>query len=441
LFASLLIAEKSRKYEMTQKLFLLIFLSIIGAALPAQAQNEMPVEPKSMASFIHYVWQANPAITEAEARVLEAKAKQKAASKWRYNPEIEGVFEDVDGEDKTKQLALSQTIDWSGKFLSSGKTAAFELQAVEADRDGVRQTVTLGVLSALADFRTTKDIFDLAIKRISLMERFSDLAERSFNAGDIDKSEYNLAQLALSEALIVQADVETTLSESKQELNSSIGFPIENNFPLPVLPKILPTLPEVLNEDKILMSLPMLRAMKSREEAAKAVITEARKDRLPDPTIGLVGGKDSGADMIGLSVSVPLHVFNTYGAEVDAAKAGAIAEAKARQNALHAAKERLQSARRSYQLSRKTWINWQASGAQALSEQVDILDQKFKVGDLNASDYLVQIEQALDTQVAAEELHRKVWRSWFLWLRASGTVEHWFQNLKENSKENSGEQE
>lgn len=397
---------------------------------PTLAQQEK--QTAQLASFIQNIWRVSPAIQEAEARVAAAKAGQKAAARWQHNPELEYEVEDVDGEDKTKVLGVSQTIDWSGKFLSSGRTAEYELMAAAAERDNIRQSLTVEVLAALAEYQAAQDIFRLAVQRTGLMEDFAALADKSFKAGDIDQSEYNLAQLALSEALIKQAEAETAKAESRQALDSAIGFPLDNYFGLPELPQ---TFPEPVigidDENKILMQLPALRAMKHREEAAKAVITQAQKDRLPDPTIGFRGGKDAGADMVGFSVSVPLHVFNTYGAEVDQAKQEAIAEAKSFQSSYHAARTRLDASRKSYELSKKAWANWKGKGATALAGQIETLDKKYKVGDLSATDYLVQIEQALDTQVAAEELHNKIWQSWFAWLAASGAVEQWIQNSGE----------
>lgn len=399
-------------------------------ASPALARQEK--QTVGLASFIQNIWEANPAIQEAEARVAAAKAGQKAAARWRHNPELEYEVEDIDGANKTTVLGVSQTIDWSGKSLSSGRTAEYELMAATAERDNIRQSLTVEVLSALADYQVAQDISRLAVQRSDLMEDFAALADKSFRAGDIDQSEYNLAQLALSEALIKQAESETAIAESRQALDSAIGFPLDNYFGLPELPE---TLPEPVigidDENKILMRLPALRAMKYREEAAKAGITQAKKDRLPDPTIGLRGGKDAGADMVGFSVSVPLHVFNTYSAEVDQAKQEAIAVAKSFQNSYHAALTRLDASRKSYELSERAWVNWRGKGAAALDEQIRTLDKKYRVGDLSTTDYLVQIEQVLDTQVAAEELHSKVWQSFFAWLEASGTVEQWVQNSGE----------
>ncbi len=414
---------------MRQRLQLLTCLAVIGFTPLAFAQEQKPVT--ELESFIAHIWESSPAIAASKARIISAEAGKRAASKWQYNPEIEFGMEDVDGEDKTKTFGISQTIDWSGKARSSGKAASFELQAVRADHEQLRQNTALNVLSTLADYHAAINIYNLATERTNLMERFATLAQKSFKAGDIDRSEYNLAQLALSEAMIVQADTENALSESKQSLNSYIGFTLGSDFALPKLPKILPDLPNDFDNEQILIGLPYLQAIRSRENAAKTLISEAQKNRLPDPTISLVGGKDTGSDMVGFSVSIPLNIFNSYGAELDQAKADALMQAKEGQNSFHIAKSRLQAAHKSYQLSKKAWANWQANGAQTLSKQTDILDRKFKVGDLSATDYLVQVEQALDTQVAAKELHAKVWKSWFAWLGASGTINQWIKDSGE----------
>ncbi len=421
---------------MRQRLLILSCLGVVGLSAPSvyvyAAEQKEVTQSSNIKEFINYVLEVNPAIAEAQARVMSAKAGKRAASKWRYNPEIEYGVEDVDGEKKTRTYGISQTIDWNGKFISSGKTAGFELQAVEADRDDVRLNVMVNVLSGLAEYRATKAIYELAVKRTEFMERFAKLAKKGFKAGDIDRSEYNLAELALSEALIAQADAQSALEQSKQALSSSIGFSLAGgDISMPDLPNDLPELPEAQDTDQLLLNLPSIRAMRSREEAAKAAITSAKKDRIADPTIGLMGGKDTGSNVVGFSVSVPINVFNSYGAEVDQAKQDAIAQAKAGQNAYFSAKSRLEAAHSSYILSYKAWKNWQRNGAQALAEQTDVLDRKFKVGDLSATDYLVQIKQALDTQVAAEELHSKVWQSWFAWLGASGIINQWIQNSGE----------
>lgn len=413
---------------------------VLAISSPALAESEDSAKPEinivvrdkstaQISSFIQHVWRESPLVQEAQAKMNAAGAQAKADSKWLYNPEVEFEVEDKDGEEeKTKLFGISQTIDWNGKFLAAGEVAKYELQAATAERDDARQTIAVEVLAALADYQAAEGILALSDERTKLMERFAALAKKSFNAGDIDQSESNLAQLALSEALIQHADAETTLGESKLALESSVGFSANYISALPTLPDSLPKM-HMNGEgvEQVIMKLPAIRMLQAQEEAYRASISRARRERLPDPTVSLKGGQEEGADLIGVSLSIPLNIFNTYGNEVDVAKYQTTAQEKSLQSAFHTAKSRLYSSKRAYELSARAWNAWQQKGSKALSQQIETLDNKFKVGELSATDYLVQVQQTLDTEIAAKELHAKAWKAWFAWIQASGNIDQWLQ--------------
>tara|TARA_B110000238_G_C16132907_1_gene442296 strand:- start:1461 stop:2777 length:1317 start_codon:yes stop_codon:yes gene_type:complete len=392
-----------------------------GMAISVRNASTLP-----LSIFIRRVWQDSPIMQEAEVKVKMAGAQKKAASKWMYNPEVEFGFEDKDGATESKTVGISQTIDWSGKFLASGKVAKFELQAAAAERDQIRQSLAVDVLSALSDYQAAGEILELSSRRTALMNSFASLAKKGFKAGDIEQSEYNLARLAYSEALIQNADAETELAGSREELESAIGFSSSAISALPNLPEALP---EIMSDNKsveeLITNLPEMRMLQSQKEASKAAISRARRDRIPDPTIRIAGGKDEGSNVVGLSVSIPLNIFNTYGNEVDVAKYRTTAQEKSLQSAFHSAKSRLSSSKRSYELASRAWNTWQENGANALAEQINILSRKYKVGDLSATNYLVQVQQTLNTEIAAKELHSKAWKAWFAWIKASGNIEQW----------------
>ena len=46
----------------------------------------------------------------------------------------------------------------------------------------------------------------------------------------------------------------------------------------------------------------------------------------------------------------------------------------------------------------------------------NLLDRLWQAGELNTTDYLVQLKQALDTEVSAIEQHGRMWRAWSAWL-------------------------
>lgn len=416
-----------------------LLAGLLVLSLPAFAQEASPARPEvkssmratptaPMLSFIQQVWRESPLVQEAEAIMNAARAQAKADSKWLYNPEVELEVEDKEGDPQTKLIGVSQTIDWSGKFRAAGKVAKFELQAAMAKRDEVRQTIAIDALTYLADYQAAMEILALSSERTELMERFASLTEKSFKVGDIDQSEYNLAQLALSEALIQHADGEMALGENKLTLESLIGFPADNMTALPLLPDTLPVIAmSGESVEDVITKLPAIRILHNRRNAASASIKLARRERLADPTVSLIGGQAEGANLLGVSVSIPLNILNTYASEIDVAKYQSTAQEKSLQSAYHIAKSQLYSSKKSYELSARAWNVWQEKGSKALEQQIDTLDNKFKVGELSATDYLVQVQQTLDTRIAAKELHSKAWKAWFAWIKASGNVEQWLQ--------------
>ncbi len=408
---------------MIKKIAFIALFMVFTASTSVKATENNDIE-----DFIKQIWQQNPAMQAEDFKVKTATAAQKAAAKWLYNPEIEYAEEDVDTEKRTRTFAISQTIDWNGKARTAGKVAEFELNAAIADRNNKKQQIATDVLIALAEYNMASNILELAVKRAEIMQKFKKLATKSFRAGDIDTGEYNLAKLAFSEALMARADADIVFSEAKNNLDRAIGF-IVNDYPQ--LNTKLPDFKDIIITDKMVMQLPYIVALTQREQAAKSSIVEAKRNRLADPTIGLTAGKDTGNDMVGISLSLPINIINSYKAEVEVAKNEAIAAAKDLRGEIHFAKTKLNTAYRSYKLAKQAWDSWEKTGAQALEEQVEVLERKFKIREITPTDYLVQIKQAIDTEQAAQELYGKVWVAWFKWLEASGKVEKWIDNLGE----------
>jgi outer membrane protein, heavy metal efflux system len=395
-------------------------------------QTSIPSGKTELSTFIQLAWQSNPKIEESQARVEAARARQKAASRWLRNPEIEFEQEDVEGEELTQTFGLSQEIDLTGKSFASGKVAKFEYRAVEATHDLVLQDVTLSILEALIDSQTQRESAGLYKRRTELMTRFVGLATQKREAGDIGESELNLAKLALAETLMGQAESLSGLARSERDLQAAIGYPIASPADLPGLPQQMPVaLLDTYALDDTIMDLPSLRVLRNELDASRAAITSARLKKLPDPTISVRGGTEAGQDIVGLSVSFPLNVLNPFRAEVDAAKHDATAQDRAFYGALYAAKPALLASKQRYDVTLAAWEAWNSTGAGAISNQIESLDLKYAVGELSATDYLVQVEQVLNIEITALELRFKTWQAWFEWLSASGGTVNWVIELGE----------
>ena len=192
----------------------------------------------------------------------------------------------------------------------------------------------------------------------------------------------------------------------------------------PALP-VLPVDVETFNSEELLQQHPVLRQSEAEASAAKATVGIARRERRPDPTIGVRGGQEGDDTLVGVTVSIPLFVSNSYRAELDAANADAIRAEQVYYTTVRRAKGQLQAAAQRYRLTRSALSDWEQTGQSSLKGRVALIKRLWESGEISTTDYLVQLQQTLDTQASAVELQGSAWQAWIAWLQASGQVERW----------------
>ena len=255
------------------------------------------------------------------------------------------------------------------------------------------------------------------------MDDFSVIAKKRFSVGDLTSVEMNLAHLAVTEAKMQRANAVVSLSDARQQVlsffpPSTVGWPkLAQSFPTP------PSGSDAYDVSELPENVVARLAVRRAEEEVQL----REKERKPDPTLGLVGGKEGDEDLVALSFSLPIHVRNNFRAEVSAALARS-EESKQRRDGIHRqTTARVRSAITRYQISYEAWTEWEDVGLKSLGEQRSELNKLWESGELSATEYLVQLRQTLDVQETAIELRLDLWDSWFEWLRASGRVESWLQ--------------
>ncbi|MGD2112388.1 MAG: TolC family protein, partial [Gammaproteobacteria bacterium] len=95
------------------------------------------------------------------------------------------------------------------------------------------------------------------------------------------------------------------------------------------------------------------------------------------------------------------------------------------ENRRRLARTELSAAAQIYRSAYRAWMNWEESGGPRLGQRSELLDRLWQAGELNTTDYLVQLKQALDIEVSAIEQRGRMWRAWTGWLAASGQAERW----------------
>jgi cobalt-zinc-cadmium efflux system outer membrane protein len=174
---------------------------------------------------------------------------------------------------------------------------------------------------------------------------------------------------------------------------------------------------------------PELRQASAEQARLDAGVNVARRARIPDPTVSLTGGRvRSGTrsdPVIGISVSLPLPVLNTGRAEIAAAQADADAAWASRQAAAWQSEAGLRQSATTYRSLRATAESLRKAGVDAPGARAALLERLWQAGELDTSDYLVQLKQSLDTTLSVISLESQAWQAWFDYVAAAGRLPDW----------------
>ncbi len=372
--------------------------------------------------FVQTVVETNPRVQAARAALDASGSFRDAASRPLYNPQLSLDAENADID--TRTLGISQTLDWGGKRKARTAVAESDRLVVEAEYVAARWAVIVELLDGLAQHQTGAERDALAESRRKLMQDFADLAQRRFDAGDLNQVEFALAKLASTDARIKKATAGAGLAEARQAVrNLTPRLPVTQ---WPTLPATMPVLPQTASDPQALvLALPEVLAVRRQVESADALVELRRRERRPDPTISLAGGRADGENLVGLNVSVPLFIRNRFKYEVNAALAESAQAQQVADDVMQRAHARLISAAERYELSRGAWGDWELTGQTSLTNQTEQLQKLWQSGEFSTTDYLVQLRQTIDVQESALDLRKALWRAWFEWLWASGQVDAW----------------
>lgn len=394
--------------------------------IPARTQATSIKTPVSIKQFIHYVWQTNPTIQSAESEIARANAVFSQSQRPIYNPSLDFEAEHVRKEpfEDTYTAGVSQTIDLFNK--RGARTAVGQHSFAEAKANLLSQQLTLATqtLKALAAYRTAQDVVRLAKRRTQLLRRFKEQNVRKFKSGDIAQDALDQASLAYAEAISQQASEEVALTRAKQQL---IAIAQTASRYWPHLPRHLPKplKPSSSTRQNWFRKLPILQVYNARVATAQASVRVAQTETKPDPTISLRGGTEDKEPLVGVGLSIPLFVRNNFQDQVRAASHQAIAIEQIRMNVYRQVKAGLQGDLSRYQILYAAFYQWHRASKHSLQGGMDLLNRLWSAGELSTTDYLVQLKQRIDSQIAGQELKGKAWQMWFSVMEASGQLNPW----------------
>jgi len=409
-----------------------MLLVLLTQKVNASVSDVMETNQKTvqqLSSIVNRALTKNPAIQSAIANVVAIEARFKGLSLPLNNPELEIGTEHTDIE--TYTFGLSQTIDWHDKQNAQQQVVEAELAHAKAEASALRFSMSIEILKAVGDIASYHQITALSNERVKSFERFTGIAQQLNQAGDISSTELELARLSLVEAIMLHAANGSELIEANSQFYELSGFQLKGNVKFP---ETLPIkLPSDANEEFMLQDHPQIKVAQLTSLIARKKITFTEQDRKPDPTFGITAGREGKEDIIGASFSIPLQVRNNYSHQVDIAAAESLQADRDALQLYRSLQAKLKATRDRYQLIATAWSFWRSNGQQSLNNQLELLEVQWESGEMNTTDYLLQLQQTLNTQIAGVELKSQFWNAWIGWLSASGQLTKWL-NLTTSEK-------
>lgn len=396
------------------------------AVLAREARAASETAPEPVRAALQAAWQQHPDYRAVQAQLAAAQARLEAAGKPLYNPEVE-LTRSGEGADRTSSAGLALALDIGGKRRARENAAAAQLTLSEAGARRSRRDFARRWFDAWIDWSAAERRVQTGEQRVALMTRFAELAVKQFEADDISGLDRDVAALARDEAVAAQSVLVAERAEAEARLRA-LGSEPQRVADLPLPEEAPAPLPF---DDQSLEQLPEWQIADSARLAAEREIAVAERNRVPDPTVSLSGGRirygGSGIkdDVFGVSISIPLFVRNDHRAEVVAARAEADASAaEAERVRLELGAERRKVVD-SYAATLAAWRSWRSSRGTEVERRAQLLERSWREGELSTSDYLLQVRQTLDTALAGAELEARLWRNYADYLVAGNRFERW----------------
>ena len=401
----------------------IVLMTLALAAVPSAAQSasgDAQPSPRLVA-WVEEALAQSPELQARSAALAAARARLSGSGLPIYNPELELEYENSDIDLATAEL--SQSLDWHGKRGARERVAEGGVALARAEYDAQRERLAGELLDALAGYEGGRAAADLAGRQSVLLKRFAEIARRRGRAGDLGEVEVELAQLVDAEGKMAAARVQADVADAGYTLYRITGSADTKGVALPSVPPM--TLPITGSPQELGGRHPAVRAARARAQTASAAVRQADLDRRADPTFGIKGGREDDENLIGLRLSIPLQFRNDFRADVDAARSESVQATEDGAQVERTRQAQLQAEQLRFKKLAAAWRVWENEGRGSLDARVKLLERLWRTGELATTDYLVQVQQTLDTESAGLALRRDLWRAWIGWLRAAGQVQAW----------------
>jgi cobalt-zinc-cadmium efflux system outer membrane protein len=365
-----------------------VFLLLLAAALPAAAA-EAPLQRLSLKEALALL--AENSALRGKAFELKAKEAQIVTAGLRPNPTLSYSpnqvvpFRDIDNT-----VAIGQTFETAGKR---------ELRVDSAQRDALvsglqvrdfERQLSYQVKSAFVAAQVAVANLRLAETNLATLDEVDRILKLRARTGDISQIDLLRLEGQRYDFEKDAADARQNLANAKSTLRTIAPQRIAPDFAIDG-ELAYADLPRPARDDlaQIVLGRTDVRAADAAKDKAQIDINLAEANAVPDvtPNFGYTRTHD-GRDIVGLSVNVPLPVFDRNQGEITRAKADAARLAAERETAVTQALADLDQALAAYEASRRKSSLLRDTYLPKAKEARDRVELAYRRGGISLLDFI-----------------------------------------------------
>mgnify|MGYP001601267022 FL=1 len=347
---------------------------------------------------------------ELQALRLEEETAKGQLEKARLllinNPAIEGSLskkekpiEEGSGKYKNYGIKLSQEFEIAGQRGLRIEVAEKGLSKVRLEIENRERILTNEVKDAFAKTLASKKKVELTKEVVRLKEDLLNFTKIKFQAGDVSGLEVNLAEVELSKTKRDLILSEREYKEALLSLQGLLGVKPDNAFRIKgELSAEMPSLPDKEKLQNLALIRPDAKAAVMEEEKSNAALFLIKREAVPNITLSGFYDRDENRNVAGLSVSIPLPIFDRKKAERKEAKTNA-EQAKINRSGIEKAIEReFDQAYNAFVSSHEEISVFKKEILSKSLENLSLLNLAFKEGKIGFFDVRLAQRDAIDIQ-------------------------------------------
>jgi outer membrane protein, heavy metal efflux system len=381
--------------------------------------------------------ESNPRLMAGQADRNAASAKIDRARQPIYEPQLglEWKQRGSQSSGSNFEVFLAQKIDIAGKRELRSQRLESESQAVREDYRLIRQELLQTILNGLAEKWESESLLEIATEREHRLAEYVRVLAKHENDGRFSAYDVDNGYLKLARAVLQVSDAEQTSLNITFQISALVG-----DSPLPdFLPfELLDSIPRIGDVDAAVRNIASVAAARWRLESSRAALDAVGAERIIDPTIGVIGGKDENDNFIGVNVAIPLALRSSGKPFVEVSSQAVLADEHRYLETIRIAQNRIKNAGMAYRRLFARWKQWRSLTDGRIDRNDALLRRLWDAGEISTGEYFATLTDREETRTAGVRLSGRVFKAWIEWLSSSGELEPWLRNLAGRSPRDEG---